>query len=67
MWKFDSIYFHVITSLRAFLGALEDFDKVAKKDASKGDAAKSSENAAATSGGAVLADLPPGWSEEFLK
>ena len=46
-------------------GALEDFDKVAKKDG-KEDAAKQSDSAAGSSG-PVLADLPPGWTEEFLK
>lgn len=46
-------------------GALEDFDKVAKKD-SKGDASKQADSAPGNAG-AVLADLPPGWTDEFLK
>lgn len=43
-------------------GALKDFDKVDKKS-SEGDASADS----TTGNAAALADLPPGWNDEFLK
>lgn len=60
--NFHPLDFSSILDYITLLGALEDFDKVAKKD-SKGDSSKQSDSAQ----GAVLADLPPGWTDEFLK
>lgn len=52
-------YHDYITSIS---GALKDFDKVEKKAPSEGESSKQSESTAA-----ALADLPPGWTDEFLK
>lgn len=45
-----------------FTGALKDFDKVEKKASGEGESSKQSDSTAA-----ALADLPPGWNDEFLK
>lgn len=53
----------VITSFLFITGALKDFDKVDKKTATAdGESSKQSDTTAA-----ALADLPPGWNDEFLK
>lgn len=44
-------------------GALKDFDKTDKKTpGAEGESSKQSDSTAA-----ALADLPPGWNDEFLK
>lgn len=56
-------YLDLITSCLFITGALKDFDKVDKKTpTADGESSKQSDTTAA-----ALADLPPGWNDEFLK
>lgn len=57
-----SWFWIVITSFLSITGALKDFDKVDKKASGEGESSKQSDSTAA-----ALADLPPGWNDEFLK